>query len=134
MKHAARTLLKAGEREVLELFGFGAAKHVKVRDLKLSTTELCIGETIAVEFRLHSRRGLGPIRLEYAVDYRKARGHTTRKVFRISESDIPGNEKRVKRKVHFKQLSTRRLHPGEHGITILVNGEEKAGCQFKLLP
>jgi hypothetical protein len=40
----------------------------------------------------------------------------------------------MSRKARFADQSTRKHNPGEHHITILVNGVEKATASFELTP
>ncbi len=134
VKHACRSLLKAGDAETMLLFGFRDPAGVEVSDLRLSAAALPIGEELEFRFELRSEGPLGKIRLEYAVDFAKARGKTGRKVFKISESEGDGNSREVRRRHRFADLSTRRHYPGEHRITVIVNGREKASASFWLGP
>ncbi len=135
VKHACRTLLKKGDPRALRLFGY-INQSANVFGLTLSKSELAIGGSLNFEFELISRdKGkLGKTRIEYAIDFVKANGKQSRKVFKISESDIKENNKHCRKTHHFKQLSTRQHYPGTHQLGIIVNGLEKQSMSFELLP
>ncbi len=134
VKHGCRTLLKAGDAPTMLLFGFRDPAEIEVAELRLSTDRLPIGGELEFRFVLRCDEGLGKIRLEYAVDFAKARGRVSRKVFKISESENAAATRTIARRHRFADLSTRRHYPGEHRITVIVNGQEKGAAGFRLVP
>ena len=72
------------------------------------------------------------IRIEYVVYFAKARGKVGKKVFRITENSFAPGEHQFTRKHSFADMSTRKHHPGEHQIAIVVNGREKSEVSFRL--
>jgi len=134
VKHACRTLLKRGDTRALGLFGYRRTAGVKVTGLRLSAANLRIGEDLRFGFAVvHRARRPVALRLEYAVDFVKASGRTTRKVFKISEGTFAPNEPRqFDRKHRFRDFTTRKHHPGEHRLTILINGEASAEGSLQL--
>jgi 3-methyladenine DNA glycosylase AlkC len=133
LKHACRTLLKRGDRRALKLFGHGDAQ-VSVFGLRLAQRRLAIGETLNFEFSLRND-GARPahLRIEYAIDYVKAAGHRNRKVFKIAERDVAaGQTLDYTRRQRLADLSTRRHHPGRHGLAVIVDGIERATFEFDL--
>ncbi|MEM6379812.1 MAG: DNA alkylation repair protein, partial [Bacteroidota bacterium] len=131
VKHALRTLLKKGNTRAMRLFGFGDPSKIKVNNLQLS-------EAIPIGVELHFNFDLevsapGKVRLEYAVDYLKKLGSYSRKVFKISENTYEIGTHQIHKKQWFKDFSTRKHYPGQHHLTILVNGVEKASRSFSLL-
>lgn len=132
VKHACRGLLKAGNEEVLALFGFTEANHVEL-GLFVVDSEVSIGEQLQFEFSLKTTNPeLGKLRIEYAVDFLKSNGKQSRKIFKISESNYSTREKQVIKKHSFKLISTRRYYAGTHGISVIVNGREMASQSFQL--
>lgn len=126
VKHACRTLLKAGNREVLELFGFGAPEHLEVRNFSITNDRISVGDDLEFSFKLynHSNESI-LVRLEYAIYFLKQKGHHTRKVFKISERKYaPGSSTTINRRQSFKRVSTRKYHPGEHIVSLIINGAE----------
>ena len=133
VKHALRTLLKAGDRRALRLFGFDDPTHLHVENLALDRASPAIGESLPFSFDLCVQTAEPcKVRLELGVDYRKARGQLSRKIFQIREATYDPGRHRVARQHSFQERSTRKHYPGEHRLTILVNGVEKATVSFDL--
>lgn len=134
VKHASRTLLKKGNTDVLKLFGHADDLAVAVNKLKLSAAAIAIGDNLSFTFQLsHSEKATAALRIEYAVYYKKARGHSQKKVFKITENSYePGKAYEFVRNQSFRDLTTRRHHPGEHVISIIINGKELARKTFQL--
>ncbi|MEM9685368.1 MAG: DNA alkylation repair protein, partial [Bacteroidota bacterium] len=135
IKHGCRTLLKPGHPEVLALFGFGSVKGIKVDTFQICTPEVKIGEVLEFTFRLiHTAKTPVRIRLEYGLYYRKANGSLSKKVFKISEKEYPGDSMTtIHRKQSFKRISTRNYYIGEHQLSLIVNGQELEKSDFELI-
>ena len=55
-------------------------------------------------------------------------------MFKVSERNIDANTRHeVKRKQSFKVITTRKFHPGEHQLSIIVNGQDMAVKGFELV-
>jgi 3-methyladenine DNA glycosylase AlkC len=133
VKHACRTLLKAGNTRAMRLFGFGDPAKIAVAGLKSEPATLAIGKSLQFGFTLKVNTGRPcDIRLEYAVTFAKARGTTSKKVFKISEKSYQPGSYTVAKKHAFANMSTRTHYPGPHTIAIVVNGVEKAAAKVKL--
>jgi 3-methyladenine DNA glycosylase AlkC len=133
VKHACRTLLKAGDRRALRLFGFGDPTHLHVENLSVERPALAIGETLPFAFDLKVETPEPcRVRLELGVYYCKARGQLSRKVFQIREGSYAQGRHRITRTHSFQERSTRKHYPGEHRLAIIVNGVEKAVVSFDL--
>lgn len=131
IKHGCRTLLKKGNREVLNLFGYHDAE-IDVSDLSVDRNVITIGEDLTFSFSITVKEAT-KLRLEFAIDYVKANGKNSRKIFQISESSATKNTTKEYRKKHsFANVSTRKHYPGIHTFTLIVNGEEKGTIAFKL--
>lgn len=135
VKHALRTLLKQGNKKALSIFGLNDAQNIEIKNLKLSHNTIKIGEYIYFEFDImNNSKVKRDLRLEYKIEYVKANGNTSHKVFQISEFSLKANSiKSFKRKQWFKELTTRKHYPGTHKITLIVNGEEKKSIDLKLI-
>jgi len=132
IKHACRGLLKAGDKNVLPLFGYTDANHVQVQSFK-SDSEVVIGDKLNFEFDLKSISGvLGKLRLEFVIDFVKANGKKSGKIFKISEGEYDQSTRRVVKYFSFKPISTRKYYTGEHAISIVINGNKIATQTFKL--
>ena len=134
VKHGLRTLLKKGNKEALGIFGLDNSKEIFIENLLLSHKKISIGAFIHFEFNVinHSEVTRN-IRLEYKIDFVKANGSTSIKVFQISEFCLKSKStKSFKRKQGFKELTTRKHYPGQHKITLFVNGDEKGNITLLL--
>jgi len=134
VKHGLRTLLKQGNTQAMRLFGFSDPGNLKIKNLKTDKNSYKIGETMAFSFVLKNEETEKcKVRLEYGMDFMKSNGKQSRKIFQIIEKVYPSGENQVKRKHSFKNLSTRKHFPGEHQISIVVNGQIKASATIQLL-
>ncbi|MEM8677332.1 MAG: DNA alkylation repair protein [Cyanobacteria bacterium P01_G01_bin.67] len=132
VKHAARTLLKEGEPEIMTLFGFTKPEHINLEAFHLQQS-VEIGGEVSFSFKLKThQQQIGKLRIEYAIDFLKKNGRQSRKVFKVSESVIRGQEKFVQKSHSFRKISTRKYYAGSHRIAIIVNGYELANQEFLL--
>lgn len=133
VKHACRGLLKARHQRALTLFGLAASEQVKVTNLKLSEKRVQIGADFSFSFELHvGATGEHKLRLEYAIDFVKANGKTSKKVFQLAEKTYPPGVHRLHKKQATADLTTRKHYPGTHQLAIVVNGQECAATAFEL--
>jgi 3-methyladenine DNA glycosylase AlkC len=133
VKHACRTLLKAGNRRALGLFGFGSAKNLIVSDFQLDKKSITLGEKITFTYSLEVKaKKETKVRLEYGVYFMKANGKPNRKVFKISEKSYQPGSNMISKKHKFIDLTTRKHYKGTHCISLIVNGEEKEKLAFML--
>lgn len=73
------------------------------------------------------------IRAEYKIVFVKKAGKRSGKIFQIFEKQLlPGEKISTKRKHSFLDRTTRTHYPGEHTITLVINGEEKLSVNFQL--
>jgi 3-methyladenine DNA glycosylase AlkC len=131
VKHACRSLLKAGDKRALRIFGYSDPASMTVANFKIDKKELKIGDTLNFSFDL-ILKDESKVRLEYAVHYVKAKGQLSPKIFQILENDYSPGTQTIKRKQFFGDQSTRKHFPGIHHLSIIVNGEEKAKVSFEL--
>lgn len=131
LKHAARTLLKKGDIQTLEIFGYKKIDNLVLNDFTLDN-KVCIGEYLNFSFLLENKAKLGNIRLEYEIDFQMANNKRSKKVYMISQSDIKSNKKSVSKRHSFKIISTRTYYLGKHFITLIVNGIKIETKEFLL--
>lgn len=130
-KHASRTLLKKGNEEILNLFGYEESSHVKVNNFKWDE-HVHMGEDLHFSFDLDACTLLGKLRIEYAIYYLKANGSLSKKVFMLSQSDFELQSKTFKTKQSFKNMTTRKHYVGTHAVAIIINGKEMIKKEFFL--
>ena len=135
IKHALRTLVKAGNPVALELLGFGGAS-LRVDGPVLDAASVSWGGELALGARIVND-GAEPARLvvDYALHLQGSRGSGRRKVFKVATPTLaPGEEWGFERTFSFRPISTRVYYPGEHQIELLVNGASYGPVPFELLP
>ncbi len=135
VKHALRTLLKAGNTDALVLFGFEDPSQISVSNLSVSNAKPRIGEKFEFNFSLNStEKQMGKLRVEYIVHFMKKNGQLSGKVFQLSEKVHDKQDAAMRKSHSFQELSTRKHYPGTHKLGIVVNGIEKQQIEFELLP
>lgn len=136
IKHGCRTLLKQGNKGVMELFGFcSVAKNISIRDFRISTSKVRVGSSLEFEFKLlNDNNGKAKIRLEYGIYYQKANGTLAKKVHKISEKEyVENSTTHIIRKHSFKVVTTRKLYFGLHQVAVIINGNEFEKYDFELI-
>jgi 3-methyladenine DNA glycosylase AlkC len=136
IKHGCRTLLKQGNTQAMQLFGFDAIKNLHIEDFQIVTPTVTIGGTLEFRFKLSNSNPVKTkIRLEYGLYYQKKNGSLSKKVCKISEKDYAANSTTpITRKHSFAIVTTRVFHPGLHRVSIILNGNELSKkCDFELI-
>ena len=131
VKHACRTLLKAGDKRALLIFGYSDPSKMNVSNFQLNKKRIKIGENLTFSFDLDLPEK-GKVRLEYGIFYVKANGSLSKKVFKMTENNYKPGSHSFSRKQFFGDMSTRKHYPGTHEISIIINGEEKEKTTFEL--
>lgn len=91
-----------------------------------------MGDAVSFSFSIENTTAVPKtVRLEYGLYYHKANGKLAKKVFKISERVYkPAEKATVTRKQSFKRITTRVFYPGEHQLSLIINGtEETAGIK-----
>jgi hypothetical protein len=110
----------------MRIFGFGGGS-VTVENLRVEPCEVAIGEEVGYTFDLAVAAAEAlKVRLELLVEYVKARGQTSRKVFQIREDTFAPGRHTIRRKHSFADMSTRKHYPGAHRLTVVANGVKQA--------
>ena len=130
-KHASRTLLKKGDKQILELFNFDKSHHINLIDFCYDKS-VNIDENLSFSFEINSDENIGNIRVEYVIYYLKSNNIHNKKVFMISQNEIKSSSKKFTKKQSFKNMTTRKHYLGKHFIAILINGEEILKKEFYL--
>ncbi|MCB0736831.1 MAG: DNA alkylation repair protein, partial [Bacteroidetes bacterium] len=134
VKHAARTLLKAGNQEMMRLFGYGASEELKIENFKIENPDVNLGEYLTFHFDIKNTcRQPVRVRLEYAIYFLIKSGKYSKKVFKISEKEYEANSTTpIERKQHFKPITTRVYYSGVHKVAPIINGVEGKSFEFGL--
>lgn len=136
IKHGCRTLLKQGNPEIMELFGFDSViENISIDNFQIPTPKVKVGNSLEFSFKLlnHNDKKVR-IRLEYAIYYQKANGTLTKKVHKISEKEYAGDSiTQITRKHSFRVVTTSKFHLGLHQIAVIINGNEFEKYSFELV-
>jgi len=134
IKHGSRTLLKQGHPEILSHYGLEST-NIQLSSFEIKTPVVKIGDYLQFQFHLNNKNEEAKtVRLEYAVHYKKAKGHLAKKVFKISEKIYHPNQlTKIERNQSFKIITTRVFHTGIHQLSIIINGTESEVLEFELI-
>lgn len=134
IKHGLRTLLKKGDERALDIFGFNDCLSAMVTNFKISANQLKIGDDMSFEFDIsHQEKKSVFLKIGFEVTYVKSGTKTSKKIFHIGEKSFEkGKKLTFKKKLSFKDLSTRKHYRGKHEISILINGKPLANKSFLL--
>lgn len=134
IRHAVRSLVKAGHPAVFGLLGYTENPQVKLVGLELDSDHINLGDTLSFKVKLQSTNSKSQsMVIDYAVHHMKANGSTSPKVFKFRSVKIAPSETVVLTKRHaIKPVTTRKYYPGEHTIEILINGKTFGLANFTL--
>lgn len=134
VRHGLRTLIKKAHPLALELQGFLPA-DLTVRGPHLDREDVVVPSELGFGFEV-CNSGSRPARLavDYIVNYRKANGSQTAKVFKLATLTlVPGETRRLSKRHAFRQMTTRVHHPGGHSLALQINGVRYPAVEFRLL-
>ena len=138
-QHALRTLVKQKHTGALRLLGFSSPRIRGVRFMS-DTPSVVLGQ--AVEFRLQFKSlSDQSLVIDYTMEFAtKAAGErrtTTKrpsKVFKWKKLDVTKGQAVTMQKRHpMRIMTTRKLVPGTHSVTLQINGESMASFRFQLV-
>ena len=133
VRHALRTLIKAGDRGALKVVGIGAAKGVNGR-LTVKPKTVRIGGEVELSATLtNTTKHDMEVLIDYVVHYVRKRGETSPKVFKWTRQTLAvGRPLVVRKRQKMRATSTRQLWPGSHKVELQVNGAVLAETSFRL--
>ncbi|HEX4358284.1 MAG TPA: DNA alkylation repair protein [Pseudonocardia sp.] len=134
VRHALRSLVKAGDPDALALLGFEPPAGIVLSVFALTGSTVELGGGLGFAFSV-ANHGAEPARLaiDYVIHHRKANGTLAPKVFKLTTRTLdPGAAATIERTHSFRPISTRRYYPGEHAVEIQVNGTRLGRHEFLL--
>lgn len=134
IRHATRSLVKAGHADALALLGFGKRPQVRVHGLTVTPKKVAWNGEVALGFVITST-GKRPQKLvvDYAVHFVKASGTPKPKVFKGRKISLqPGESAAINWRHRFRDITTRVYYPGKHRVDVVVNGVIVGGVEFVL--
>lgn len=133
VRHAMRNHLKQGDPRVLSMFGYEPAT-VDVVELAVAPASVAMGDSVTVTFDVAERAGRQQrLMIDLVVGYVKSNGSVSPKVFKFKDFDLKADATQAcSKKLDMIVRSTRALYPGEHSVTVRINGADLATTTFDL--
>lgn len=133
VRHASRSLIKAGHRGALALRGF-APPSVVLESFSVGPNPLIFGDTLTLQTTLRATAAESQLwAVDFVIHHVKASGGRTPKVFKWREvRAAPGAVIRLDKRHPIRPITTRRYYPGAHRVEVLVNGLVLGGGNFVL--
>lgn len=134
IRHALRTLVKAGLPDALTLLGFTTDAQIRVGGLEVKPAEISLGSVIELSTEVKSTADTDQLLVvDFVIHHVNATGSTSPKVFKWTTLSLGPDEAAVLRKTRrIQTASTRRYHAGTHRIDLQVAGRVVASSSFEL--
>lgn len=135
-RQALRTLIKSGNQNALKLMGAGEAAKVKASAIRLNQKKFALGETLEFHIEISSENKKDQkIVVDYIIDFVKANGRRSSKVFKLKTFEIKALEKITLKKKHsLKKITTMVYYKGRHSLSIQINGKVFATIDWDFHP
>ena len=124
VRHALRTLIKAGHPGALKVLGYGPTSPARVAGVSIEPAVVAIGGKVKIEITINnpSKHSCGAL-VDLRLNFVKANGSTAPKVFKGAELQLDAGASAIVRKsVSVAQHSTRKHYPGQHSVEVMING------------
>ena len=134
VKHACRTLIKAGHAPTLAALGYGLAE-VDVSPITLAAPVVNMGGHLEFSATVTSKaKTTQPLIIDYVIHHRKANGGTTPKTFKWKVMELGTGKSATLSKRHaIKPITTRVYYTGQHAVEVQINGQSYAEAKFELI-
>ncbi|MGO1411847.1 MAG: DNA alkylation repair protein [Microbacterium sp.] len=133
VRHATRTLVKAGHPGALELVGIAPGQTIELVDVDVPAS-VSLGESLDVRVQIRSPHDAEAI-VDYALHSPRADGGNGRKVFKLARTALPAGETvtLTKSRLLRQNMTTRTIRPGTHGLEVIVNGHSHPVREFSVI-
>jgi 3-methyladenine DNA glycosylase AlkC len=133
VRHACRSLIKAGHPATLAALGYGEA-DIELSPIDVLTQTVTFGEALAFEAVLNSTSvKCQNLVIDYVIHFRKANGVTAPKVFKLKTMRLePGARIRLSRRHPIRAITTRRYYNGLQAVELQINGKAYGQAEFEL--
>jgi 3-methyladenine DNA glycosylase AlkC len=124
IKHALRTLIKAGHKEALAHLGYGSSK-VTVQKAYVTPSSIVAGEAITIAVELVTSV-TETILVDYRIGFIKNNGRLAYKSYKLKTIEVTAQQPLTLTKSHRvrKDATTYTLYEGEHTVVLVINGSE----------
>ncbi len=134
VKHALRSLVKAGDPRVFPLLGYTTNPGIQAGEIQVTNKTIAIGDALEFSCAIRGGKKHQQLVVDYVVYFMKANGKLAPKVFKLKNIMLAAKEEITLGKRHsFKPITTRRYYPGIHHLAIQVNGKEVMRTDFMLM-
>lgn len=134
IRHALRTAIKRGENQAFALSGCGPQPKLAVDQIEISPSHANTGDEVQIRCTLKNLGDtISTFVADLAVDYPKANGKHSRKVFKLKKLTLtPATSVSVSKRISLRNMTTRKHYPGSHPVFLLVNGQAHPLGTFEL--
>lgn len=133
-RHALRTLVKQGHRQTMLFLGLRTTPKVVTSAIELASSSINPGQALEFGITITAQRDESLV-VDYVIDFIKANGSWSPKVFKAKRLELKRGESIRVRKRHTLRAdaTTYRLFPGTHRLTIQINGTPGESTEFIVL-
>jgi 3-methyladenine DNA glycosylase AlkC len=134
IRHAARTLVKQGNREMLAILGYSSKVNISVSKVELDKSTVNLGDELTFSSKIKSTSGSPQnLVIDYVIHHVRANGKLAPKVFKLTHKTLePGQLITISKTHSFRSISTRKYYTGIHALEIQVNGTGYQKVNFEL--
>ena len=134
VRHALRSLVKAGDAGAMEVLGFTTNPNIDVAHFTVAPNELSLGTSLELTATITSLAAVDQhVVVDFVVHHVLANGDTSPKVFKWSTPTIGAHETIIlTKKRRIATASTRRYYAGHHVVALQVAGTVRAESGFTL--
>ena len=135
VRHALRTLVKAGNAGALAVLGYSSESPIEICAVTCTPKVIEIGEKVRIEVHLEntSDEDAGAL-IDLRVYFVKANGSISAKVFKGAELTLEARGvASVHKLISLAQHSTRKHYPGAHRVEVMLNGAVHPGDEFEIV-
>jgi 3-methyladenine DNA glycosylase AlkC len=124
IRHALRSAVKRAESGALEVLGYGDAARVSVGKVRITPQRPAIGSSVAIACELVNAASVAQrVLVDLRVQYVKAKGTRSPKVFKLKVVELAPHERvQLRKSLSLAQLTTRTHYPGRHMVDAMING------------
>ena len=134
LRHASRTLIKRGDRRVLQAWGLAGALR-GAAELRIEPSQVAVGGAVTLSVELRSTIGKDQqLLVDYVVHHVKQGAATSKKTWKGWQIVLsPGEQRTLSKRHSLRPVTTRRDYPGHHAVDLMINGKVVASAAFELL-
>lgn len=131
-RHSLRTLIKQAHPKALSLLGYGQSPKVDVTEAQMHTPQVRLGDAAMFSLKFVSKAKQALL-LDYTVQHADAPTGKGLKVFSLKDTHATKKQYFDLSKKHpMKAMTTRKLYPGVHTLSLRMNGQTIKTLHFNL--